>query len=72
VSHPHPSRDHVMRSYRAYLVGCIRKYGTARSQVKFRELLSEYLAAKRDVIAQRAAAGGRNGMESDKTDLLGG
>jgi hypothetical protein len=55
VSHPHPSREHIARSYRQYILGCIRKYGTARSQVHYRDLLNEYLAAKRDVVAAKSA-----------------
>lgn len=53
MSHPHPSREHIMRSYRRYLLSCKAKYGTARSQVHYRDLLYEYLSAKRDVIAER-------------------
>lgn len=55
MSHPHPSREHVMRAYRRFLLGCIAKFGTARSQVHYRNWLNEYLEAKRDVIAQRRA-----------------
>lgn len=56
MKHPHPSREHIMRSYRRYLLGCKAKFGTARSQVHYRDLVNEYLAAKRDVIAARRAA----------------
>jgi hypothetical protein len=53
MSHPHPSREHIMRTYRAYILGCKKKYGTARSQVHYKDLVREYLQAKRDVIAAR-------------------
>jgi hypothetical protein len=66
VSHPHPDRRHVMVAYRRYILGCKKKFGTARSQVHYRDLVDEYLAAKRDVIAERnsnpaadAAQGGK-------------
>lgn len=33
--------------YRQYILGCKRKYGTARSQVKYKELIQAYLRLKR-------------------------
>lgn len=61
MSHPHPSREHVMRSYRRYLIGEKRyaaKQGRsfrrgARSLIHYREYISEYLEAKRDVIESK-------------------
>lgn len=55
MSHPHPSREHIMQAYRRAILAFKRKFGTARSQVHYRDWLKEYLEAKRDVIAQRRA-----------------
>jgi hypothetical protein len=54
--HPHPNKQHVVSSYRNYILGCKRKFGTARSQVKYRELMATYILAKRerDGIAREA------------------
>lgn len=43
-----------MTQYRRHLLGCKRKWGTARGLIHYRALLSEYLSAKRDVIADCA------------------
>lgn len=40
---------HVMDSYRSYILGCKRKFGTARSQVHYRDLIQAYLESKRVV-----------------------
>ena len=50
MSHPHSSRHHIMVAYRRFILGCKKKYGTARSQVHYHDLLCEYLEAKRDVV----------------------
>jgi hypothetical protein len=42
-----------MLAYRRYILGCKKKYGTARSQVHYRELLQQYLVAKRGFIAKK-------------------
>lgn len=39
-----------MVTYRHYLIGCKRKFGSARSLIHYRALLAEYLSAKRDVL----------------------
>lgn len=52
MPHPHPSRRHVMIAYRRYILGCKKKYGTARSQCHYRNYVAEYLNAKRDVIKE--------------------
>jgi hypothetical protein len=45
--HPHPDPAHVMRVYRRHILGMKRKKGSARALVHYRELVAEYLAAKR-------------------------
>jgi len=50
MSHPHPSRRHVMVAYRQYILGCKKRFGSARGQFHYRELVDEYLRAKRDVL----------------------
>lgn len=57
-THPHPKPDHVMRIYRKYFVGQKRIWmsqGKAghrclRGLIHYRDLLQEYLAAKRLVV----------------------
>lgn len=50
MAHPHPDRRHIMVTYRRHILACKRKYGTARSQVHYLDIVREYLAAKRDVL----------------------
>jgi hypothetical protein len=45
-THPHPDPSHVMRVYRAHILKCKRKWGTARGLIHYRALIEEYLAAK--------------------------
>jgi hypothetical protein len=60
-THPHPSPAHVMRSYRKALIGqkriwmSQRKAGRRclRGLVHYRDLIDEYLAAKRLVFKLR-------------------
>lgn len=40
-----------MRVYRNYLVGTKRKLGSARGLMHFKQLLNEYIEAKRDFLA---------------------
>lgn len=48
----HPGKPElVMARYRRHILGCKKKWGTARSLIHYRALLDEYLAAKRVVIA---------------------
>jgi len=54
--HPHPDRRHVMVAYRQFILGQKKKYGTARSFVHYRELVAEYLQAKRDILAMKAVS----------------
>ena len=37
----------AMRTYRSYILGCKRKYGTARSQVHYLDYVRAYLDGKR-------------------------
>ena len=39
-----------MQAYRRAILGFKAKFGTARSQVHYRDWLEEYFAAKRDVL----------------------
>ena len=48
--HPHPSRKHIMVTYRRHVMSSKRKYGTARCLVHYRGFVNEYLEAKRDVL----------------------
>lgn len=50
-SHPHPDPRHVMRAYRRYILGVKSKVGAARGLGHYRELVDQYLAAKRVVLA---------------------
>jgi hypothetical protein len=51
--HPHPSRRYVMEVYRQFILGTKKRYGTARSQVHYRDFIAEYLEAKRDVLKNK-------------------
>lgn len=53
-SHPHPQPSHVMRVYRAHILGCKRKWGSARGLIHYRRIVDEYLAAKRVAAPQPA------------------
>lgn len=55
--HPHLDPEHVMRAYRRYILGMKKKFGTARSQVHYRDLIETYLAAKRIVLSSRSSIG---------------
>jgi len=46
--HPHPNPQHIVTCYRKYILSCKRKFGTARSQVHYRELIETYVLAKRE------------------------
>lgn len=59
ICHPHPDPQHVVTAYRNYILGCKRKFGTARSQGKYRDLMSTYILAKRERDAQREVDNGR-------------
>ena len=43
----------TMRTYRAYILGCKRKFGTARGLVHYLDYLQSYLEAKREVVSSR-------------------
>jgi hypothetical protein len=47
-SHPHPDKQHVVLCYRKFLLSCKRKFGTARSQVHYLDIVRTYLRAKRE------------------------
>jgi hypothetical protein len=52
-AYTHPGKPaHVMRCYRGHILGCKRKYGTARGLIHYRALIEEYLAAKRLVVRE--------------------
>lgn len=66
VAHPHPDRQHVMITYRRYILGEKRKAGGrdprafrrgARSLLHYRDYVDEYLEAKRDVLRLRSSCG---------------
>jgi hypothetical protein len=61
-THPHPDEIHVMRSYRKFLIGQKRVWmaqGRAghrclRGLIHYRDLIDEYLAAKRLMFKTKA------------------
>ena len=46
--HPHPDKQHIITTYRRFILGCKRKYGTARSQGHYLNLMRTYVLAKRE------------------------
>ena len=42
---------HIMTVYRRHLLGCKKKWGSARGLIHYRALLDSYLKAKRAVLA---------------------
>lgn len=44
---------HLMLAYRRYVLGCKKKFGTARSQVHYRDLVAAYLEAKRRYLSMK-------------------
>lgn len=40
-----------MRTYRAHILGCKKKWGSARGLIHYRAIIGEYLAAKRDYLS---------------------
>lgn len=56
ICHPHDDPQHIVSIYRGYILGFKRKYGTARSQVHYRDLMATYVLAKRERDAQREEA----------------
>ena len=50
MGHPNQNHKYIMETYRQYLLGCKKRFGTARSQVHYRELIMAYLEAKREVV----------------------
>jgi hypothetical protein len=51
--------ERTMRIYRDYVLGCKRKYGTARSQVHYLDYVRAYLEAKREHLASIPRCFGR-------------
>lgn len=49
MEHPHPDKQHVVRSVRRYLLGNKKKFGTARSLVHYRDLIATYQTAKKEL-----------------------
>lgn len=47
VDHPHPDPRHVARMYRKHLLGCKRKYGSARGLIHYTQYIQTYLHCKR-------------------------
>ena len=52
---------HIMQTYRAYILGCKRKFGTARGLVHYRDYLQAYLEAKREVLKNVSCCFGTKG-----------
>lgn len=51
MSHPHPDKAHVMRRYRAHILGTKRKNGSARGLIHYRAIIDTYLECKRAVLS---------------------
>lgn len=47
-NHPHPDKWHVLNAYRHFILGCKIAFGTARSQVHYKQYIQVYLQAKRE------------------------
>lgn len=43
---------HIMETYRRYILACKKQWGSARSLIHYREIVQEYLAAKRRLLAR--------------------
>lgn len=48
--------SHTVRSYRSYILGVKRKFGTARNQIHYHELIRWYLVCKQE-LGQRGSDG---------------
>lgn len=53
MNHPHPDKRHVMRTYRAFLLGFKKSNGSARSLVHYHEMIQTYLQAKREYLCSQ-------------------
>lgn len=59
MPHPHPDREHIMRSYRRFIIGKRREFTgrwgrkAHRSMIHYMDIINEYHEAKRDVLAKR-------------------
>lgn len=47
MDHPHPDKQHVVSTYRRYILSVKRKFGTARGLGHYHQLIATYLTAKR-------------------------
>lgn len=45
--HPHPNKLHVRRRYRAHILACKRKWGSARGLIHYRKIIETYLWTKK-------------------------
>lgn len=48
MQHPQTDKRYLCECIRRYLLGCKRKYGTARSQTHYRDLVATYKTAKQE------------------------
>lgn len=48
--HSQPDARKVMQCYRRHILNCKKKYGTARSQVFYKQYLALYLQAKIELL----------------------
>lgn len=49
MTHPHPDKRHVVRTYRQHILNCKRRWGTARGLIHYRAIVETYLACKREL-----------------------
>lgn len=52
MTHPHADKHHVMKRYSQHILGCKRKWGSARGLIHYRAIISTYLASKRVVFLE--------------------
>ena len=55
IEYDHPgAAEHVLTIYRRHIIHSKRKFGSARSLIAYQGFIDTYLAAKREVLKQRA------------------
>lgn len=45
--------EHLMRCYRGHILGCKRKWGSARALIHYLPMVREYVEAKRAFFSER-------------------
>lgn len=50
MTHPHPDKVHIVRTYRRAILSAKARFGTARSLVHYHDLVASYKTAKREAL----------------------